>query len=161
MEAQKYQLHLASKVIFPPELGKDDKPKPDAKPRVTVIHGMSNRAVRYRLLTTDQMNAISKESAQLSGENATGQDIYRLSLMLSLYEMVYEVSDPTDEPQALKKEQWHKTTSTGFQVTGMAGSWSSYFTPKDTVLLQSEYRRWHEMASAEIEMLAGKATPLA
>lgn len=165
MELQKKQLHLASKVLVPatPAVpAKDGKPgTPEVKAHTVELHGYSNRVVRYRILNTDQMNAISKEAAVRAGENATGRDIYMLQLMISLYTMITEVSEPTDEPMKLEKKHWHKTVATDFEVTGSETAWSTLFTPKDTALLQSVYRRWHEVPQNELEMLVGKEIPLA
>jgi len=165
MDIQKKQLHLASKVFVPAvpaTPAKDGKPAtPEVKAHTVELHGYSNRAVRYRILTTDQMNAIAREAAVRAGESATGRDIYMLQLMISLYTMVLEVSEPTDDPQSLKEKQWHKTVATDFEVTGSALGWSTLFTPKDTALLQTIYRRWHEVPPNELEMLVGKEVPLA
>jgi sensor c-di-GMP phosphodiesterase-like protein len=153
------QLHLASKVDVPAQPAqpaKDGKPaQPAVKAHTVELFGYSNRAVRYRMLTVDQMNAASSEAAKLAGEQASEREIYQLMLMSSLYLMVLEVTDPTDEPLK-EKTRWHKTNSVSFMTPGDPLSWSVLFTAKDTALLQSMYRKWHQVPAIEVEMLAGK-----
>lgn len=157
METQRLQLHLASKVVVPPENGPDGKPKPGAKERTVQIHGMSNRVVRFRTLDLDEVNKLNEIASKLAGEDATGRQIYRLQHQHALFSMVYEVSEPTDDPNPQKG--WKKTSYDGFQVPGPL-SWSSLFTTKDTAVLEAEYSKWHEIPTSIVDMLSGKAIPV-
>ena len=151
------QIHLASKVDLPAVV--DDKGKEKVKARAGVpVPGMSNRAVRYRLLDVDKLQAIAKDAATLAGEDATGAEVYSLTRMHCLYAMVAYVSPPTDDPLALDEKLWTKCSSTNFMIPG---EWSKLFKPKDTQVLLGEYRKWHEMPNDQMDVLSGKAIPVA
>lgn len=158
METQKFQLHLASKVVVPAEKGPDGNPKPGAKERTVQLAGMSNRVVRFRTLGLDEVNKLTDIASKLAGEDATGRQIYQLQHRHALYSMVYEVSEPTDDPNPQKG--WKKTSYDGFQIPGGALSWSSLFSAKDTAVLEAEYSKWHEIPVTIVEMLSGKAIPV-
>jgi len=162
MEEQRLQLHLASKISLPPELDEKGKPKEGAQPRSLAIPGMSNRVVRFRVLSADALHRISNEAATIAGKEATGRELYLLSRQHYLYSMVYEVSEPTDDPSKLDhKKDWKRVTSVDLMTPGGALSWSTLFTAKDTAVLESEYAKYHEIPIFQIEMLSGKAIPVA
>lgn len=151
------QLHLTNKIEHAAVLDKDGKTVKTAAHTETTV-GFSNRAVRFRTLDPDELDAIQLDAARASGEEAKGAEIYTLALSYCLWTMVCEYSEPTDTPLD-KKTKWTAAKFAGF----FAGSpkWSSIFTAKDTALLRAVYRKWHEVPTAQIEMLAGKALAVA
>lgn len=163
MESQKFQIHLASKVVIP---GKPAVPTANGKPEVAAVEprtvpifGMSNRAVRYRMLDALKVDKIEADAAKLAGETATLGEMRQLAWLHGVCTMVYEVSDPIDDPGKLDgKKAWHKVTFGEFNDPQGKFSVGKVFTSKDLDLLTQEYRRLHEMSNAEFEALTqGKA----
>jgi hypothetical protein len=165
MESQKAQLHLASKVVIPgaPAVpAKDGKPAvPATEPRVHEVIGMSNRVVRIRQLTPDQVTASEVNAAKMAGESATFGELRNLQMLYGAYEMVYQVSDPIDEPGKIDpKKGWKKTSFASFIDPSSDLFWGKLFTAKDSGFLKQEFRKRHELNQLEFDLLSGKATPL-
>jgi len=154
---ESYQVHLASKVTAPavPE----EKGKPGIPERTFVNHGMSNRAVRYRMLNSLEIGKAYEEAATMLGESATDRSFGVLARAYLVMTMVTEFSDPTEKPLD-QKTKWHKATFGEFANPASEYQWDKVFTAKDTAFLQREYSKWHEMPADVVEMLSGKAIPV-
>jgi len=156
------QVHLASQVTIPAVAAvpaSPGKPAVAAAPeRVVKIPGMSNRVVRYRILNPDEVAKVTAEAATLAGEGASGRDFYLKQRMCLVQEMVVSYSVPTDDPMKLTDKDWKRSNPPDYLVPG---AWSKVFTTKDTGFLQREYEKHHEMSAELVEILSGKALPVA
>lgn len=163
MESQRSQLHLASKLVIPgapavPAKG-GKSAVPATEPRTIEVVGMSNRAVRIRQLTPEQVTASEVNAAKMAGETALLGELRSLQLLYGAYEMVYQVSEPTDNPGGIdEKKGWKKTTFSSFVDPSSDLFWSKLFTSKDTAFLKQEFRKRHELSQLEFDLLSGKAT---
>lgn len=122
---------------------------------------MSNRVVRYRVIDALKVQKLEADAAKMVGPEATIGELRTMQLLYGVYEMVYQVSDPTDEPGKLDpKKGWKDVTSTDFITPGNPLYGPKVFTAKDLGLLKQEYRKHHELPQMEYELLSGKALPL-
>ena len=154
-----YQVHLASKVVVPASEKTVDGKVIKTPERTVTIRGMSNRVVRYRApLSPDEITKAYDEAAVMVGEDGTRRQFSVLGQMYTCYAFVTEYSEPTDDPMN-PKLTWKKLNVADCMKSPEA--WSSIFTAKDTTFLQKQYTEWHDMTAEEVNLLSGKAIPVA
>lgn len=145
----------------PGKPGADAEDKAEAKPRVVEFAGMSNRAVRYRQLDALKVQKLEAEAAKAVGSEATIGELRNMQLLYGVWEMVYQVSDPTDDPAKLDpKTGWKAVNPVDFITPGNPFYGPKLFTPKDLGILKQEYRKYHEVPQMEYDLIAGKSISL-
>ena len=153
------QLHFARSVDLP-----EVKNEAGATTRAATnirLHGMSGRCVRIRTPLSETLHSkCESDAGKMAGKDASLRDIRNLMVRFCLYEMVREISSSVDSLEQVKPDQWIKVVANDF-ITVPEKAWGNFFTVQDTQLLEQEYSKWHDLPMAAVEILSGKAFPVA
>ena len=116
--------------------------------------GHSGRAIRYRVLTPDEVEKAEQLAEADVNESTTVLALDKAVVREGLHMMIREVSEPV-KPEALPAltaEQWRKV-----DPRALSTDWPKLFTAKDTKLLQRLYRREHLVTEADLDkLMSGK-----
>lgn len=132
------------------------------------LDGCSGRAVRYRVLTPSERDAVLLKAAQLTAGNGNvapsgavaGVQLRLAETREALKAMVVSVTDPVTA-QDLPTATWRKVSPMDLEMPGplqfdRVGD-LGLFTAKDDAILGAAYRRHHDISAAEVELIVGKA----
>ena len=129
--------------------------------RISQLHlvgeGHSFRGVRLRELLPTEIHKSEGDAAKLAGEGASLMAIRNQTLLQCLFRMVVAVTTGPVRDVMNGEAKWEQTTLTTFSVDG---GWDRRFTPKDTQALGRVYNRQNECSLEEVDLLAGKLTPV-
>ncbi len=116
--------------------------------------GYSGRAVRYRLLSSDEVSHIERECSKLIKPGTTNFEFSEAIASMGAQAMVTEVTEGPVDREGLPTAKWMKVTQ-----EQMLNSWSSFFNAKDTAVLKKLYQVDHGVNDKELEeIVEGKVS---
>jgi hypothetical protein len=158
MKEQMFQMHLARAVDLPEV--RNEKGDVVRVPVNLPLPGMSGRVVRFRAPLPEGLHSKCElEAAKLAGKDSSMAELRAHTVRLCLCEMVRYVTEPVDSVNDVKPDDWTQVIANDF-ITGKR-QWSELFTVQDTQVLEMEYNKWHNLPLAAVEVLSGKAIPVA
>lgn len=138
------------------------------------LRGMSGRVVRFRVLDQDEIDEHEANGARAAGENASSEKMRGEQLKILLPAMLVAYTDPGQEPARVLKnsqkvidggvpdlEKLATAKWTKADAGALALHWKQVFGHKETQALKVLYTEHHEISVAEMQMLQGKALPVA
>lgn len=115
--------------------------------------GCSNRGVRFKTLSPDEVEKVNVDAAKLVGTEATIVELKKRVWAMGVRRMVQEYSDPALSEEGLQAKgiKWKKTS-----VQELDEKIATIFEAKDCAYLEALYRQYHEITEPELQALSGK-----
>lgn len=120
---------------------------------------MSQRGVRLRLLSYPVVQQCQNDAAKLVGPDAGFAAFRNAYHSEALRRFVAEVSEPAGT--LTEDTPWRALTVADLTTPGGAYQLESMFSAREIAVLESLFRQHHEVTQDELDMITGKASPVA
>lgn len=119
---------------------------------------MSRRGVRLRLLSYTAIRAAQDVAAKLVGAEATFAEFRNAYHAEALLRFIAEVTEPCD---SLEGAAWKATSYADLSNPLGPLALETLFTAREIAVVERLFRNQHEVTQDELDLITGKATPVA
>lgn len=117
-------------------------------------NGFGGRAVRYRLLTPDEIDQRESMIAEDLGKDATVVQFNKKVAEACLELMIHSFTDPC-KPKDLPEAKWYPAP-----MGSLLERWGEFFNAKDSTFLRKLFLREHGVNDAEMDAIMGERVPV-
>lgn len=115
---------------------------------------LCKRGVRYREMGVDEVRQVEKEAGQAIGKDGTSVEFINAKTSLGTPRMIVSVTDPVE---SLDGATWHTVTLQQLESPSSPYFFNKMFKRRDQELLGRAYLDLHDISTADVEAVLGKA----